>query len=155
MCKGFILSTSSPTLVFCIKWFQESYGIVHKNLLVQEAEKYWEFGKSYSCCWSLTYHLRHWNRPHPERTVPSLHYVRSSGGAPKLHITKCCHTCRIHETTATRKKFHRILNRKQQWQLIICDLNIVIHYLIVVSCFPDRGNTHGFLEVILNTQFLV
>jgi hypothetical protein len=53
------------------------------------------------------------------------------------------------------RKFHRILNRKQQWQLIICDLNIAIHYLTVVSCFPDRGNAHDFLEVILNTQFLV
>jgi hypothetical protein len=55
----------------------------------------------------------------------------------------------------TRKKLHRILNRKQQWQQIICDLNIAIHYLTVVSCFPDRGNAHNFLEVILNTQFLV
>lgn len=55
----------------------------------------------------------------------------------------------------TRKKFHQIPSRKQQRQLIICDLNIAIHYLTVVSCFPDRGNAHDFLEVILNTQFLV
>lgn len=58
-------------------------------------------------------------------------------------------------TLTVTRKFHRILNRKQQWQLIICDLNIVIHYLTVVSCFPDRGNAHDVLEVTLNTHFLV
>ena len=68
---------------------------------------------------------------------------------------KCCHIHRIQETPVTRKKFRRILNRKQQWQLIICDLNIAILYLTVVSCFPDRGNAQDFLEVILNTQLLV
>lgn len=57
--------------------------------------------------------------------------------------------------SVTRKKFHRIPSRKQQWRPIICDLNIAIHYLTVVSRFPDRGNAHDFLEVILNTQFLV